>query len=568
MKTMKKLMAVALVFAMMLSLAITAGAASITIARDDATYDGTGAGRTYNYYKVFSASYTNHTSSDGGYDSNGGPGVVSNIPSDGSVSYTATAAVAGKLGTWSDGKWVKATGNTWFELTPIAGSTNYSVKWATGADSSGATVQAAAKWLLDNKVYESGPVELTSSGGEWTSGNIDAGYYLIQGNTGNNLIAATTDITINEKNAYPPQDKQQKDEDAGSDGAYSDGSVDVAVGDVIDYQVTVTIPATAKVGDKILVWDKATEGLEYNNNVKVASNEGSATVDAVASSAKQYVSGAAWCQVITVTEGSQGNDVVFQFTMTVTSDALTDTGKANESGLKYGNASDFDSNSFPYESTPDRVEYKTYFAGIEKVDGQDATIKLEGVEFTLKEGDNEFTVSKPAGADYYVPDSAGSSTVITASDGTIKIRGLDKDKTYTLTETNNPNAGYNMLADPVTLTLTEDTASSTTYTPVDSDAKFDSNATYYMKSGDTYTKTTLTEEAFATTDKATLYTGVTTGTSSYDGTTADTWQDVLNYKGQVLPSTGGIGTKIFYAMGAVLVIGAGVMMVSKKRAGE
>jgi fimbrial isopeptide formation D2 family protein/LPXTG-motif cell wall-anchored protein len=41
-----------------------------------------------------------------------------------------------------------------------------------------------------------------------------------------------------------------------------------------------------------------------------------------------------------------------------------------------------------------------------------------------------------------------------------------------------------------------------------------------------------------------------------------------NTKGTELPSTGGIGTKIFYTMGAVLVVGAGVVLVSRKRAGE
>lgn len=35
--------------------------------------------------------------------------------------------------------------------------------------------------------------------------------------------------------------------------------------------------------------------------------------------------------------------------------------------------------------------------------------------------------------------------------------------------------------------------------------------------------------------------------------------------GAILPSTGGIGTTIFYILGAVLVIGAGVLLVTKKR---
>ncbi len=42
-------------------------------------------------------------------------------------------------------------------------------------------------------------------------------------------------------------------------------------------------------------------------------------------------------------------------------------------------------------------------------------------------------------------------------------------------------------------------------------------------------------------------------------------QDVINQSGSLLPSTGGIGTTIFYVVGAVLVIGAGILLVAKKR---
>lgn len=41
--------------------------------------------------------------------------------------------------------------------------------------------------------------------------------------------------------------------------------------------------------------------------------------------------------------------------------------------------------------------------------------------------------------------------------------------------------------------------------------------------------------------------------------------DVPNEKGTVLPSTGGIGTTIFYVVGGILVLGAGVLLITKKR---
>ena len=42
-------------------------------------------------------------------------------------------------------------------------------------------------------------------------------------------------------------------------------------------------------------------------------------------------------------------------------------------------------------------------------------------------------------------------------------------------------------------------------------------------------------------------------------------QDVINQSGSLLPSTGGIGTTIFYVVGGILVIGAGILLVAKKR---
>ena len=40
---------------------------------------------------------------------------------------------------------------------------------------------------------------------------------------------------------------------------------------------------------------------------------------------------------------------------------------------------------------------------------------------------------------------------------------------------------------------------------------------------------------------------------------------IVNKSGSILPETGGIGTTIFYIVGVVLVLGAGVLLVTKKR---
>ena len=250
----------------------TAAFADVTISvSQDSTYAGTAgeAGRTYEWYKVFSATpaegFTGTTG--GGYDNDGTPGAVTGDTTH-AISYTASANVATKLGTWvaatgtpgQDGyvaaHWDKAEGNLWFDLSPIAGSSpqTYNVAWAEGVATDTDTVQAAAKWLLENGVYEAHNSETdvltwNSDTKKWEA-TVGEGYYLLVSDTGNNLVAATTDISINEKNSYPPLDKTQADED---NTTQSDADRNVAVGDVLTYNVKVTVPNTVKVGDIIEV---------------------------------------------------------------------------------------------------------------------------------------------------------------------------------------------------------------------------------------------------------------------------------------------------------------------------
>lgn len=44
--------------------------------------------------------------------------------------------------------------------------------------------------------------------------------------------------------------------------------------------------------------------------------------------------------------------------------------------------------------------------------------------------------------------------------------------------------------------------------------------------------------------------------------------EIENKSGATLPETGGIGTTLFYVIGGLLVVGAGVLLVTKKRMGK
>ncbi len=106
------------------------------------------------------------------------------------------------------------------------------------------------------------------------------------------------------------------------------------------------------------------------------------------------------------------------------------------------------------------------------------------------------------------------------ADGTVTFKGLGAGE-YTITETKTL-PGYNTI-DPIKFTLTFNAETKT----------FASNN-----------------------DK------VTVGSDNMLDTS------IVNQKGSLLPSTGGIGTTIFYIVGAILVIGAGVILVAKKRMGR
>jgi len=523
---MRKIIALAMATLMVAAMAFTAFAVNITINADKTFTSGTSGsdvGSLYTWYRVFTAvmDTSGTTSGTGGsgsfwYDSGTKSGL--DASSFGKVAYTASNDVATKIlaagGTADSGTGVITS--PYFILTPIAGKnpTEYSVTWNGDKDNDGTLIRAAADWLYANKIWDAtGSFTYDDATKQWTSGEVVPGYYVVAGAVGKNLIAATTDINITEKNEYPSLDKTQADEDSGTQ---SDDPRKVAVGDVLNYEVKVKIPDTVKDGDILEVWDAQTKGLTYNKDVKAYIDDAVVTAGITDGTLK---TGEAWRKVITITKDNladfAGKEVVFKFTMTVNANALVDTGKENEAGLEYG-----DKSGTYFETIPDHVDYEVYYTGIVKVDGNQPEIKLEGVEFTLRETDKSgTTVDYPvvlSGSFYYPATSgtSGSATVKTDASGTILIRGLDGDKTYTLIETKT-NQGYNLLSGSVQLELAKET------------------------SGTDYTATT--QLPFTT---------------------------IKNFSGTVLPSTGGIGTTIFYIVGGLLAVGAGVVLVTRKRMGE
>lgn len=192
------------------------------------------------------------------------------------------------------------------------------------------------------------------------------------------------------------------------------------------------------------------------------------------------------------------------------------------------------------ETPEDKVIVFTYELDTTKVDGIDNTKKLENAEFKLyrmngstKEYVKVDADSKVAG---WTDTAADATTLISDTNGLFKVIGLD-DGTYYLEETKAPS-GYNKLTNAVEVVITATTANNQSWNSTPADALTELNVTAGGNAG----------------------TGdVATGIASIN---------IANNKGSTLPSTGGIGTTIFYVLGGTLVVGSGIALVTKKRLGK
>ena len=525
---MKKLFALCLSLILALGLATSAlaanvetGDAKITITRDPSYTAGDGSttesgNETYTYYRILFATYAN-----------GEAGTVESatgeLSEQGHVAYYVTSETEANA---LKGLKVKNASNedvNLFNVIQSTDGTRYNVSLAY-ADATAEQIAAALETVKSNfptaTVTRSGAddVEIKS---------VAKGYYLIESSLGSKLAVQTLgDVTIKEKNTYPTVDKKQDDE---TTPTYADDDVHVKVGDTVYYQVTVTVPATAN-GD-ITVSDTMSSGLTYQTDTGLtwAVSAGTITSGTDYEVTNPTPSEKTWEAKIHATDATKGKTITITYQAIVNKDALTDTGKKNEVELDYS-----------HYVQKDEVKYDTSATGLIKFDGDKAEVKedvvspKEGQSGTYLLADAEFKLQVKNGDDwedlavvqepgYYRPmnGTETAATIKSDANGEVIIRGLDKDKTYRLVETKAPAEGYNLATEPVSLTLTDDTKAGVIISGDASDA--------------------VTKLAAASVGK------------------------LANNKGVELPSTGGIGTTIFYIVGGILVLGAGVLLITKKR---
>lgn len=409
-----------------------------------------------------------------------------------------------------------------------------------------------------------------------TISGLDAGYYFVTTTLGNICSLDTTEpeAVIREKNDVPFICKEVSDAE---DGNWSKRT-DIDIGDNAWFRITVVDGQATNL--PITVHDTLDPELTLNADsftVQLSTKAAGATDYTTADLADTHytltttgLTDSCTFEIVidaeTVAAMNDGDYVTIIYSAQLNEDAkiYQDEWQENDAWLTYANQT----------SVVHTVEVYTYQFDVIKTDKDDNV--LEGAEFELALAGSEDTplafvldngVYRPA----VDASETTTTTLVTGADGYIHVKGLDAG-TYTLTETKAPT-GYNMVKDPVTVRING-------LTTVAKDAnEFPCGDQYPDQETRRLDIITVTEGGTSTdTDRTgNIYQGDgydnpwTADLSANTALTAaqqtlENTVEVENNTGSELPSTGGIGTYIFYIVGAILVIGAGIILVAKRRA--
>ena len=371
-----------------------------------------------------------------------------------------------------------------------------------------AVAYAASKGLF--------PAATLTKEGNYIASDLTLGYYVVDSSLGALCGLTTTDpsATIREMNEVPVPEKTVKEDSTGNYGE----SNTAQIGDTVEFK---TVIHAKKGAHKYKLHDQMEAGLTLNQNsitVKVGETELTKGTDYTVAfnvACEDKSGAAATCDfeitfdyLSTITADT---DIVVTYTAVLNENAeIADATNDNDTVLDYGD----DSRSKWVETTT-----KTFKFDIIKTDSSMKV--LNGAKFELYDAQtagNKIDLVKVTDGVYRVATATEKSvegfTSAVIEAGKATVMGLDANTTYWLEETEAP-AGYNKLAVREKVEIKE------------------ANLTTTMK-GDAWAE-------------------------------GNGGVQITNKTGTELPSTGGMGATIFYVLGSVLVLGAVVLLVTKKR---
>lgn len=437
----------------------------------------------------------------------------------------------------------------------VSGSTLSNLKWGSGVNAEGqialGDAKAKAKSLNDSSVaktfaYEVSKYLATASGTSVAEGknykinNLTPGYYLVKDRDGSVsgqdsytkfiLEVVGNDVSAKVKSSVPTSEKKVMDanDTEGTKTEWQD-SADYDIGDAVPFQLTGTVAQDYndyKGAYQLVFYDTLSNGLTFNaSSVKVYVNDSDTPV-ATNQYTITYPATDNHSFDVTIHDvkslGTDVSKVRVEYTATLNENAIIGSlGNPNKMYMEFSNNPNNEQGGDKGQTPEDKVIVFTYKIVINKIDSR--RIPLAGAAFKLEKvltnGEKKLVKEYTIGADENDPEKTK-----------FEFTGLD-DGQYILTETVAPE-GYNTM-DPITFNViaSHDTESADPKltdlngNPVNGEIEFTVNK-----------------------DKGTLTAAV------------------VNYQGDELPSTGGMGTTILYAAGVILILAAGVFLVMQKKA--